>query len=60
MGPYEQFNKGWGSQPLLGCQLPSEVVDSPSLSVLKRHLGDALINMLWLLVSPEMVRELDQ
>ena len=33
--------------------------DAPSLSVFKRHLDNALNNMLQLLVSPEMVRQLD-
>ncbi|KAK4822685.1 hypothetical protein QYF61_019554, partial [Mycteria americana] len=34
-------------------RLPREVVDAPSLSVFKRHLDNALNNMLQLLVSPE-------
>ena len=38
-------------------RLPREVVDAPSLSVFKRHLDNALNNML--LVSPEVVRQLD-
>ena len=40
-------------------RLPSEVVAAPCLSVFKRHLGNALINMLELLASPELVRQLD-
>ncbi|GAB0183172.1 hypothetical protein GRJ2_000782500 [Grus japonensis] len=40
-------------------RLPREVVDGPSLSVFKRHLDNALNNMLQLLVSPELVRQLD-
>ncbi|KAK4824876.1 hypothetical protein QYF61_021083 [Mycteria americana] len=41
-------------------RLPKEVVDAPSLSVFKRHLDNALNNMLYLLVSPELVRQLDE
>jgi len=37
-------------------RLPREVVDAPKLSVFKRHLNNA---MLKLLVSPELVRQLD-
>ena len=40
-------------------RLPREVVDAPSLSVFKRHLDNALKNMLEFLVSPEVVRQLD-
>jgi len=40
-------------------RLPREVVNAPSLSVLKRHLEKALNNMLELLVSPGVVRQLD-
>ena len=40
-------------------RLPGEVVDAPCLSVLKRHLDNALNTMLELLVSPEVVRQLD-
>ena len=40
-------------------RLPREVVDAPGLSVFKRHLDNALDNMLSLLVSPELVRQLD-
>ncbi|KAK4819768.1 hypothetical protein QYF61_011368 [Mycteria americana] len=36
-----------------------EVVDALCLSVSKRHLDNALNNMLYLLVSPEVVRQLD-
>ncbi|KAK4827849.1 hypothetical protein QYF61_021999 [Mycteria americana] len=40
-------------------RLPREVVvDAPSLS--KRHLDNALHNTLYLLVGPELVRQLDQ
>ena len=39
--------------------LPREAVDAPSLSVFKRHLDNALNNMLSLLVSPEGFRQLD-
>lgn len=35
------------------------VVDVPSLSVFKRPLDDALDNMLKLVVSPQVVRQLD-
>ena len=37
-------------------RLPREVVHAPSLSVFKRHLDNALYNMLSLSVSPELVR----
>ena len=40
-------------------RLPREVVNAPSLAVFKRHLDNALNNMLELLVSPEVVRQLD-
>jgi len=40
-------------------RLPREEVNAPSLSVLKRHLDNALNNMLHLLVSPGLVRQLD-
>ncbi|KAK4816002.1 hypothetical protein QYF61_010870 [Mycteria americana] len=40
-------------------RFPTEVVNAPSLSVFKRHLDNALNNMLKLLVSPEVVRQLD-
>ena len=40
-------------------RLPREVVNAPSLSVFKRHLDNALNNALKLLVSPELVRQLD-
>ena len=40
-------------------RFPREVVNAPSLSVFKRHLDNALHNMLELLVSPEAVRQLD-
>jgi len=39
--------------------LPREVVNAPNLSEFKRHLDNALNNMLYLLVSPEMVTQLD-
>lgn len=38
---------------------PGEVVDAPCVSLFKRHLHNALINMLELLVSPKVVRQLD-
>jgi len=41
-------------------RLPREVVHAPSLSVFQRHLDNDLNNMLQLLVSPEVVRHLDQ
>ncbi|KAK4826838.1 hypothetical protein QYF61_011646 [Mycteria americana] len=40
-------------------RLPREVVNAPSVSVFKRHLDNALNNMLQLLVSPGVVRQLD-
>ena len=40
-------------------RLPRDVVDAPGLSAFKRHLVNALNNMLWLLVNPEVVRQLD-
>ena len=40
-------------------RLPREVVDAPCLSVLKRHLYNALSNEIYLLVSTEMVRNWD-
>ncbi|GAB0175836.1 hypothetical protein GRJ2_000048800 [Grus japonensis] len=40
-------------------RLPREVVNAPSLSVFKRHLDNALNNRLYLLVSTNMVRQLD-
>ena len=40
-------------------RLPREVVDAARLSVFKRHLDNALNNMLELLVSPEVVRQSD-
>lgn len=39
-------------------RLLGEVLDAPSLSVLKRHLNNALNNMLVLLVSTEGARQL--
>jgi len=39
--------------------LPREVVDASSLPVLKKHLDNALHNVLQLLVSPELVKQLD-
>ncbi|PKU31188.1 hypothetical protein llap_18511 [Limosa lapponica baueri] len=36
-------------------RLPREMVDAPCLTVLKKHLDNALSNMLQLLVSPEVV-----
>lgn len=39
--------------------LPSEVANAPSLSVFKGHLDNALNNILELLVSPELVRQLN-
>lgn len=44
--------KGWN-------RLPWEVVNAPNPSVLRKHLKNALNGILWLLVSPEMVRKLD-
>jgi len=41
-------------------RFPSEVASAPSPSVFKRHLDKALNNVLRLLVSPEVVRQLDQ
>jgi len=38
--------------------LPRGAVDAPSLAVLKRHLDNAFNNMLQLLVSAELVRQL--
>lgn len=38
--------------------LPKELIDAPSLPVFKRHLGNALNDMLSLLVSPEVFRQL--
>ncbi|KAK4828572.1 hypothetical protein QYF61_027662 [Mycteria americana] len=38
-------------------RLPREMVDAPSLSVFKRHLDNALNNMLHLFVSPELDEE---
>ncbi|KAK4828319.1 hypothetical protein QYF61_025331 [Mycteria americana] len=43
----ERVVKAWN-------RLPGEVVDAPGLSVLKRHLDNALNTMLELLVSPEV------
>jgi len=40
-------------------RLPREVVNAPSLSVVKRHLDNALYSMLSLLASPEVVRQLN-
>jgi len=40
-------------------RLPREAVNAPKLSVFKRHLDNALNNMVELLVSPEVVRQLD-
>ena len=48
----ERVVKSWN-------RLSREVVDAPSLSVFERHLDNALHNMLELLVSPEVVRQLD-
>jgi len=39
-------------------RLPREVINAPSLLVFKRNLDSALNNMLELLVSPELVRQL--
>ena len=38
---------------------PREVVDIPILSVFRRHLDNTLNDMLSLLVSPEVVKQLD-
>ena len=40
-------------------RLPREVVDALHLWVFKRHLYNVLINVLQLLVSPEVIRKLD-
>jgi len=40
-------------------RLPREVVDAPSWLMFKRYLDNALNNLLSLLVSPELVRQLD-
>ena len=40
-------------------RLPREVVDAPCLSVFKRHLDNALNNVLELSVSPEAIGQLD-
>ena len=40
-------------------RLPRVVVDVPRLPVFKRHLDNALFNMLELLDRPEVVRQLD-
>ena len=40
-------------------RLPREVVDAPSPQAFQRHLDNALHNILELLVSPEVVRQLD-
>ena len=40
-------------------RLPREVVDAPCQSVVKRHLGNALKNMLSVSVSPVVIRQLD-
>ena len=40
-------------------RLPRELVDAPSLLVLQRHLDNALNNRLSVLVSPEVVRQLN-
>jgi len=40
-------------------RLAREVADAPSLSVFERHLVNALNNMVELLVSPEVIRQLD-
>lgn len=40
--------------------LPKEVVNASTLSVFKRHLDNVLSNMLYLLVSPQVVRQLDE
>lgn len=40
-------------------RLPSEVANAPSLSVFKGYLDNALNNILELLVSPELVRQLN-
>jgi len=39
-------------------RLPRELVDAPSLSGFKRHLDNALNNMLEVFISPELVRQL--
>lgn len=41
-------------------RLPREVTNAWSLPVFKRHLYDALRNVLYLLVGPEVVRQLDK
>jgi len=41
-------------------RLPREVVNAPSLSVFERRLDNDLNNRLQLLVSPEVVRQMDQ
>ena len=48
--------RGWSNT---GNRLPGEVVDAPSLSVLKTHLDNALNNIIELLVSPEVASQLD-
>ena len=40
-------------------RLPKEVVDVPSPSVFKRHLDNALNDMVYILVSPEVVKQLN-
>jgi len=40
-------------------RLPAEEVNAPSLSVFKRYLDNTLNNLLLLVVSPEVVRQLD-
>lgn len=34
-------------------------LDTPSLPILKKHLDNALTTVLWVLVSPEVVEQLD-
>jgi len=50
------FTERW-SNP--GRGFPERVVEAPSPQVFQRHLDNALHNMLELLVSPEVVRQLD-
>lgn len=47
----------WLSDTGTGC--PARWVMPQYLSVFKRHLDNALINLIWLLDSPEGVRQLD-
>lgn len=42
-----------------GNRVPREVIDAPSLLVFKRHLDGALNKILYVLVNPEVIRQLD-